>query len=232
MRIEKSEFLRANDLFRRLVPRDDAIFWHLYGYWDLGANHLAVEIRHSGKVPGVDLAEFICLDRSGQLVGRTRFYTGWRHSISRLERATVEGFDGFILRMDMEDQAAHVPLARAFYSLVGTEAAVIRLELENGDSRPNNYTAVNWTVGPSLPERTVQEWVDALRSADPVERLRSLVWLEGSRKSPYLADSQNPDPRLEEVAIAAVTREVVRAVGALRHDSVPWIREAAARLAP
>ncbi len=142
---------------------------------------------------------------------------------------------GQILRLDVSPAANGRDVARQYYAVIEGRLALIRLEDHQGELIENIYDPPDFAIGPRVPDRTPQEWEQALLSNDPAEILRSLVWLGGwhvrrgtpehrvsgeSRAGAELADRVLHRPLIQR----RVCAELQNSAG-----SNPWIRQAARR---
>jgi hypothetical protein len=84
-------------------------------------------------------------------------------------------------------------IARQYYALHNDNAVLVRLESSDGSMTRNRYTTSNHQIGPTVEERSVEEWEAALHSADDVELLLALMWIGGIHDDP--ATPGNPGVR-------------------------------------
>jgi len=118
---------------------------------------------------------------------------------------------------------------RQHYALLGTALAMVRLEDGQGRLVRNSYGWGKPCMGPPVPDRTEEEWMQSLRSSDVVELLASLVWLTGrhlpSATQRTVGVSQEPVERsrcFESVRDDPRTHRILRVLEAHRN---PWVRE-------
>ncbi len=120
----------------------------------------------------------------------------------------------------LDEGAHHEQVYRQVFSLLDETPVLIRLETRRGLVARNSYGHPDGQFGPDLPARTSEEWEAALRASDPIEVLRSLVWLAGHHE--HLADAPY-------ATYHAVRKRpgVVEQLQVLKESCDPWIAEAA-----
>lgn len=97
------------------------------------------------------------------------------------------------------------------YAVLPDRVAMIRLEDGAGKTLANSRGWNPPKKGLSPKERTVSEWIDALKSENPVKVLESLLWLSNSRYPKMITVRRQP--------------EVVSILQNLRDSSNAWIKD-------
>ncbi|MHC5079573.1 MAG: hypothetical protein ACYTHN_11170 [Planctomycetota bacterium] len=166
----------------------------------------------------------------GRPLGSTTFSVGWRLFPQQVEvlPAGDRGFPVLVVRT--EPAIAGRDVAKQYYTFIGDEIALVRIENAEGEGIRNIFGAPNHTLGPPVPVRSVKAWERALASKELPEVLRTLVWLAGVHRDPA-----KPIPKVShesqedaKFVLAFRSREKVR--GRLRDlakSPNPWVREAA-----
>jgi hypothetical protein len=179
-------------------------------------------------IPGGSSAHIFVFDIEGHLLTKCNFSTGWRITIedARWQEDSGHGFACLVVYSAPSINGADI--TSQYYALLEDTFALVRMEDRAGKSVRVNYHNPNHTIGPSVPERTAEEWEATMRSSDRAEVLRTLVWLGGAHSDPPL--------RLEGVerfedasrALQARARPGLRlAVEALISSEDRWVVEAA-----
>jgi hypothetical protein len=181
-------------------------------------------------IPGSSSARIFVFDTDGNQLQKFDFSTGWRITIddARWLEDSGHGFPCLLVCSSRCINGADI--AAQYYALIDDTFALVRLEDSAGNFVPVYYHAPNHTIGPSVPERTAEQWEAALRSPDRAEVLRTLVWLGGEHSNPPLREEHIHVERFEDAALALETRArpgTRRAVEALPRSQDSWIREAA-----
>jgi hypothetical protein len=172
-------------------------------------------------IPGGSAARTFVFDAKGRPLKHCLFDTGWRINIedARWLEDSGHGFPCLLVCSRPSINGADV--TAQYHALLEDGFGLVRLEDSAGQ-----FVEGHPTIGPPVPERTLEEWESALRSSDQAEVLRSLVWLGGHAKLP-IRDEQL---RLEDVTRGSATRAqpgVRSAVEALTRSEDRWVREAA-----
>jgi len=114
------------------------------------------------------------------------------------------------------------------YAFTGDRMALVRLEDDQGQLIANSYCWETPMKGGAVPERTQDEWIEALASGLTVEQLAALVWLSGSHLDSSEPRQENvnqqaiEDSRLhEDVRDSDRTRTAIRK---LRKHDAEWVR--------
>ena len=112
---------------------------------------------------------------------------------------------------------------------------MVRLENRKGEILRNDSEATNMIIGPSLQDRLLKDWENSLRSDNPLDVLRALVWLGGKHWN--LKDWESPDGRQypsTDVERSAIQLNITRTMEAIQdrlkeliQSKNPWIRAAA-----
>jgi hypothetical protein len=122
------------------------------------------------------------------------------------------------------------PKLKQYYSLVGEQMLLIRLEDSEGKLIPNIYGASNHTIGLNQTGRSAAYWEKSLESNDRAEVLAALIWLGGIHWNPAVAA---PDYQHEDMSEARLAEEVralesvKAAITRLRKSDDAWVRDAA-----
>jgi hypothetical protein len=116
-----------------------------------------------------------------------------------------------------------------YYALIGTNLFMVRLEDNRGALARNHY---RWSVppkGPSVPQRTKEEWIRWLESSNAVNRLSAMVWLTGTHLSS--SEERKADHNQESVADSRLFESVRddprthSIMNRLSNDKNPWVRD-------
>jgi hypothetical protein len=185
------------------------------------------------RIPGASRACMTLFDETGKLIGSDEFSTGWRIDIKGMVK--------------MQDSIIGVPviviltrpcmngrdIARQYYALYNDSTVLVRLENSDGNITRNRYTTDNHVIGPTVKERSVEEWEAALLSTDEVEMLLALMWIGGIHDDPAKRGDHGPMPYwgeskyLEQINQLRKLELVQERLGSLMKSSNQWIREAA-----
>jgi hypothetical protein len=195
------------------------------------ARLVLVECQPLMIIPGLSEARVSVFDTEGRLLNSVEFQTGWR--------ITIEG------ARILQTSPLHVPLveilsrnvingrdvARQFYGLVDDDVVLVRLENSEGEIVPNEYDSSNQTIGPTASDRSLSDWENSLMSDNPVDVLRTLVWL-GSRhweleERPSSTKELTPEADARNVNNVRSIERIQNKLKVLIGSDNQWIREAA-----
>ncbi|MHC4660445.1 MAG: HEAT repeat domain-containing protein [Planctomycetota bacterium] len=141
------------------------------------------DAKPTNMIPGASKAVIWVFNEFGKTVATSHIFVGYR---TFLDNAGLieEGFDGLPV---VEVKSSPGPMghnaASQFYTFLGDKTVLARLHYPDGTLMRNFYTSSRY-IGPRLPERTADEWEEALMSDDPVEQIRTLAWLGGTHLGP------------------------------------------------
>jgi len=197
----------------------------------LGGHVLLIEADILVAVPDTFDLVVHAFGEEGNHLSSASFSGGWRIVVNGAQAAGVAELRAPLLRLDSFPESNGRDVARQYYAVVRDRLVLVRLEDSEGRALENHYAAPNHTIGPRPPERTSQEWEEALESNDPVSILEVLVWLGGGH-APAFTD---PDPRIHresraeaDLVHAVRTSLPVRArVAELESSPNAWVRDAA-----
>ena len=195
--------------------------------------YVIVDGQQLQKIPGASRARITLFDENGKLIGSDEFSTGWRIDI--------------IGMVKMQDSIIGVPviviltrpftngrdIARQYYALYNDNTVLVRLENRDGSITRNTYITNNHMVGPTVKERSVEEWEAALHSTDEVETLLALMWIGGIHDDPAKPGDYGPRPCWGESKYVKQVHQlrglelVQERLSWLMKSSNQWIREAA-----
>ena len=185
------------------------------------------------EIPGDSRANAFVFDLEGNLLSYTEFSLGWRSQFQSVSLISNDQLGLPMIRfvMDRSDRETE-----QFYALIGDNLSLIRLEGKAGLLR-NKFVAENWTIGPRIPDRTSEEWENALRSNNPGEVLSVLTWIGGKhwdlKIPPHVWSdgytSPTADVRLNAELVTGVRLRpsVQQRLMELRDSGSKWIKEAA-----
>lgn len=225
---------RAATLLAELIPervRADEYRWGL-ATWRVasvgsGASAAVVVFEgwHIPTVPGVSSARTHVFSPTGAHLSSVSFWTGWRIDIGGV--AISDSPHGFpLIDLTSGPKFKGRDVRHQLYSVIDGRVALLRLEGPNGESLNNNYIVPNATIGPPVPERSLEAWEAALQSENPAEVLRTLFWLGGEHDVEGRSYVTEED-RVVLVAGLRKSERVRKSIAALEGSSDPWIREAA-----
>jgi hypothetical protein len=164
-------------------------------------------------------ARIFVLDLEGKLLSKSEFQVGWEVNLRDAHGLEDSGHGFRCLRLYCPSYLNDFQLPTQYYAFHDDALALIRLEDSGGKLVPGWYRSPYAAIGPPVPERTPEEWEAALRSADRIEVLRTLIWLERRKSNTQAAAAQ---------LLEACARPGVRAaVEALTCSEDSWVREGA-----
>ena len=188
-------------------------------------------------IPGESRASVRIFDTEGNKLSTQDFSTGWRIAFDRARVVYQMAMTRSVIEILTNRFAGGRDVSRQFYALLESELVLIRLEDSSGQILRNSYQAKNWTIGPIPRHREPADWEASLRSDDPVDVLRALVWIGGEHCYPGDDDSTSPntDPgtsihktiRSKPVNEVRAMPGVKRRLKELVRSKNKWIREAA-----
>ena len=107
----------------------------------------------------------------------------------------------------------------------------IRMEDSRTNPVRNDYTYPHFTAGVSIKGVAEQEWIDLLKSENPVDVLSALVFLGGKHMSPKERKIDVACEELDQAKLFERLKQsnVVNELIDKHHQStIDWVREAAA----
>jgi hypothetical protein len=180
--------------------------------------------------PGTTSIRVALFDKSGAVVTRSEFTTGWRRYLDSARLAEVDG----VLCVEVDATQLGADTTRQYYALIGDRLDLVRLE-EEGSTRRNAYYTNHFRCGPEPPRQTAAEWESDLSSPDKARVWRALVWLGGCHLLP-LPPGKEREAQMEPEQAADLVREVrarpavIARLKELEKNGNDWER-AAARIA-
>jgi hypothetical protein len=207
--------------------------WYLWKICDAQSNERLILFQGMPcyRIPGASMACVFVMDTNGTPLRESSFSTGWRIDIhdARWLEGSGHGFPCLLVCSSPSINGGDI--TSQYYALLDDAFALVRLEDSTGEFVTQDYHHPNFTIGPSVPKRTAEEWEAALRSREPSEVLRTLVWLGGSHSDPPIRDAKHINVEgFEDASLALEVRArpgVQVAVEALTRSEDRWVREAA-----
>jgi hypothetical protein len=212
-------------------------FWKLQNHESV-ARYLLIGADGLFVIPGDSRAEAFIFDENGRLLSYVEFSIGWRAQFTGVQLIGhgIKGMDTVSLGVPLIKITTSTvgPGPTQYYAIAGDDLALVRLE--HGSAIRNRFVAPNWIIGPPVPVRIAEEWEGSLRSGDPVEVLRSLVWLGGKHRDLNIPTQDiggyidpPPDVRRNAELVTTVRRRpgVEQRLEELRRSENKWISEEA-----
>jgi hypothetical protein len=159
------------------------------------------------------------------------FSLGWREILGDAIIESRPELPGGLLTLTMRPVRADGVSEKEYYSICGGRLALVRLQDSEGTPTPNVYYASNLMIGPQVPNRTAEEWEQAILSDNQAEILRTLVWLGGCHHG--LSSQSVPNQVYEDFWESAIGQRehrkaaLQRRIGELRRSTNGWIQQAA-----
>ncbi|WP_143393656.1 hypothetical protein [Fimbriiglobus ruber] len=170
-------------------------------------------------------------DHSGKRLDSVNFPTGWRILVQTVNFRYEPTLQGHIIEMGSAPWNLGRSVRRQVYGILRDRLVLLWLEGPDGGLIPNIYYAPNHTIGPPQPNRSAEQWAEALTSDHPMVVLEALSWLGGTHR---LSLSDTPKDQhwenLESTKLIVTVRrrpDVITAVEELARSSNPWLRQAA-----
>jgi hypothetical protein len=235
-RQEIISFLESADPTERNIPppyvgKGTPPFYPMPYFWKFETSTKSVRYVFVGTrglviIPGDSRAEAFVFDGVGKLLSYSEFSLGWRENVEEVSLIRTSSLNMPLIKIVThysdwgKDQ---------YYTVVDDHLALIRLE-GNGKPARNRFVATNWTKGPLMPERTPEEWEQALLSNNPGEILSTLMWIGGKHwdlKINYDRPSPIVKQNAELVTKVRAREGVQQRLQELSQSENKWIREAA-----
>jgi len=198
--------------------RENWFVWHLST--EDGMRFVLFQGDPIKDIPGNSGAYIYLFDARGRLVGQSSFSTGYRMDITDAAIVSDEIKGESLIAVSTGPAFGREDIAKEYYAFLGDNVVLVRLEDKTGAFVGNDYCSSHHTIGPATMARTDGEWIEALKSSDPVEMLRTLTWLGGKHNSPWRAPG-------EESLQVRNHPDIASAVDVLTRNPHPWVSEAA-----
>jgi hypothetical protein len=208
---------------------------------------LVLEVHPLVENPGVSGARVHAFDAQWHRIAKQEFPTGYRFDVAdaAIDRAnplgenllviTIEYSGPFVGRREDKRPAFEASYReREFFAWRHDHVVLVRLEDGDGKIIPNPYDWAQSYKGPPVPDRTADQWISALSSADGAEQLGALVWLTGGHFDS--SNSRSPGTSQESLEHAKAfegardSAETRKLVPHLRVSPNEWMRDYAWRI--
>lgn len=110
-----------------------------------------VERSLTGPIPGHSLIRVSTITDNGKLLSEAEFPTGWRIGVVGAQAIISESPNEFLFVVKTEPMFAGKDVAKQFYTIIGNELFLLRLEDSLGNPLPNETG--HFKIGPELPEK-------------------------------------------------------------------------------
>jgi len=210
---------------------------------DVGkAAWIVLEADPGGSIPGWSGIQVHVFDKGWKRLTKQAFPTGYRSFLKEVSLvkdnplkqellvAKVTSSGPFIKDGDKKRPAFEQgDFQRQYYALLNDKLVLVRLEDDNGQLAQAHYRFRMSSKGPAVPNRTRDDWVRSLNSANPVEKLATLVWLSGMHLSSSETRYENHSQEsVEDSKLFEAVRDTVETKKALRelaNSKNSWIQE-------
>ncbi len=241
---------QVDRLISSLLPADKPInksglsLYRPWYFWELpsaGNRNLTIllEIPSIFTIPGQAVIRVNFFEGDGTRVATSLISLGWRikPKDARLISTSALGYP--MLEFSSEPMTNGREIDRQYFVIDGVNVFLVRLETAEGLILRNRYEAPNQTIGPFIPSRSVDEWVNALKSSNKARVLEALVWLGGihsqvksanTKKSGDLSWLQIDTEKESDAAMVSSLRsrsDVRGIIEELKSSESRWISEAA-----
>jgi hypothetical protein len=193
-----------------------------------------VECQPLMVIPGLSKARISVFDTEGHFLNSVEFQAGWRITIAGARILKTSPLGVPLIEILSHNVINGRDVARQIYGLIDDDVVLLRLEDSKSRILRNEYVASNWTIGPITPERPIEDWTNSLMSDNPIDVLRTLVWLGGKHWDLKETSVFPGDPRsdvkkeAEYVNNVRAVERIQNRVKSLLESKNQWIREAAA----
>jgi hypothetical protein len=227
------------DLLEKFFPEysqsssisDPYYIWRIY-VQKKTLRYVIVDGQQLQVIPGASRACITLFDETGKLIGSDEFTTGWRIDIKDMVKMQ-DSIIGVPVIVILTRPFSGRDIARQYYALHNDNTVLVRLENSDGSITRSRYTASNYAIGPTVKERSVEEWEAALHSTDEVETLLALMWIGGIHDDPTKRGDYGIRPYWGESKYVKQVHQlrglelVQERLSSLMKSSNQWIREAA-----
>lgn len=209
---------KANKLLDQLAfdekerkDREQFRFWGVRYVWETNENRsnpkfVVMESSTLMMLPGQQTHRFYFFDKDGNLVNKEDFTSGWRMMVGNVELIRSDDFEFPIVKISAGGGGSFAYAVRTiqYYALLEESVVLIRLESKsnsifNLDNR-NSYGCQYPSIGPKMPDRSIEEWGKSLNSESKTEVLRTLMWLAGKHETiEQLTQSQKDEEEIRKL---------------------------------
>ena len=152
---------------------------------------------HTDVVPSSEHAWLYIVNAAGDPLVKSDFDTGYRMLSTAAGYSKVDWLNNPVLIQEMRVGMNGDGPRKIFIAFDGNRPAVVRIEDENGASKPMPNFAPNWVVGPRFSPPSVEELDGALTGPNELKCLEALVWLSGRHQR---ASANQPGYAHEELS--------------------------------
>jgi len=228
------------DLLERFFPEysqsssitDPYYVWRVY-VQKKTLRYVIVDGEQLQRIPGASRACITLFDETGKLIRSDEFSTGWRIDIEGMVKMQDSIIGVPVIVILTRPVISGRDIARQYYALYNDNTVLVRLENSDGSITRNRYTTNNHVIGPTVKERSVEEWEAALHSTHEVETLLALMWIGGIHDDPVKPGDYGTRPYWGESKYVKQVHHlrglelVQETLSWLMKSSNQWIREAA-----
>src|SRR5262245_28561507 len=152
-----------------------------------GAAKWALIVSYPGfEVPGYSWMAVHLFDRDWKQTAVDNFPTGYRISLFDIwqERVDALAEPAIVVRLGTIGSFGNFTYReRQYYAVRDGRLALVRIEQEGKEVTRGRFSASHPWTGPKPPERSTEQWIELLSSADAADVLETLTWLGGSHLS-------------------------------------------------
>ena len=189
--------------------------WYLWGIGnhEQDVESVLLEIEDGYRIPGDCTAYVHAFDSGCQYVYGSAFSVGWRSFAcsADFEKDHSLGIPLVTIRttpliasqrpIDCSDPSHEILLA-----VLPTRVALIGFSDSLGRPLRNHYSSPNLAIGPPVPVRTQEEWIEILSHGDGPFFREALVWLGGIHLDPSQPEPWWCHESLEDARLVATLR--------------------------